>query len=248
MNTVPETPEISVVVPLYNEADNVAPLVAELVRVFSPLTRAWEIVLVDDASTDATWERIVAANCTDNRVRGLRHITNLGQSAAVWTGIKESHSPVLCTLDGDLQNDPTELPRMLALLSEVDFVSGHRVNRQDSWVRKLSSRVARAARRTALRYDFADTGCALRAFKRSALAGVFPFNGLHRFLPILVAGNGSRCREVPVKHRPRVAGISKYGVWNRLWRGIYDLLGVGWYQRRRLPSVTLEKTASKLQS
>lgn len=248
MNTVPETPEISIVVPLYNEADNVAPLVAELVRVFSPLTQPWEIVLVDDASTDATWQRIVAAHCADNRVRGLRHVTNLGQSAAVWTGISESHSPVLCTLDGDLQNDPTELPRMLALLSEVDFVSGHRVNRQDSWVRKLSSRVARASRKTALRYDFADTGCALRAFKRSALAGVFPFNGLHRFLPILVAGNGSRCREVSVKHRPRVAGISKYGVWNRLWRGIYDLLGVGWYQRRRLPAVTLERTASKIQS
>lgn len=245
MNPVPVTPEITVVVPLYNEADNVAPLVTELVRVFSPLKRTWEIVLVDDASTDTTWAQIVAAHGADNRVRGLRHATNLGQSAAVWTGINESHAPVLCTLDGDLQNDPTELPRMLGLLSEVDFVSGHRVNRQDSWVRKLSSRVARAARKSALRYDFADTGCALRAFKRSALAGVFPFNGLHRFLPILVAGNGSRCREVPVNHRPRVAGISKYGVWNRLWRGIYDLLGVGWYQRRRLPAVALEKTTAK---
>jgi dolichol-phosphate mannosyltransferase len=238
----PESPEIAVVVPLYNEADNVAPLVAELVRVFSPLTPTWEIVLVDDASTDATWEQIIAANRSDRRIRGLRHTTNRGQSAAVWTGISHSSSRVLCTLDGDLQNDPAELPRMLGLLSDLDFVSGHRVNRQDSWIRKLSSRIARIARKAVLGYDFADTGCALRAFKRSALTGVFPFNGLHRFLPILVAGNGSRCREVPVNHRPRVAGISKYGVWNRVWRGIYDLVGVGWYQRRRLPAVVVEMT------
>ena len=131
---------------------------------------------------------------------------------------------------------------MLALLSEADFVCGHRVNRKDSWLRRISSRIARAARKVALGHDFADTGCALRAFKRSALDGVFPFHGLHRFLPILVAGNGSRCREVPVNHRPRVVGVSKYGVWNRVWRGIYDLLGVGWYMRRRLHPVPVERT------
>ncbi len=235
-------PEIAIVVPMYNEAENVAPLVAELVRIFSPVQAPWEIVLVDDCSTDATWPQILAAHGADPRVRGLRHTRNRGQSAAVWTGLHESTAPLLCTLDGDLQNDPAELPGMLALLQEVDFVCGHRVSRQDSRIRKFSSWIARRARKAVLGYDFADTGCALRAFKRSALTGVFPFNGLHRFLPILVAGNGSRCREVPVKHRPRVAGISKYGVWNRLWRGIYDLVGVGWYQRRRLNPVALERT------
>jgi len=227
---------------MYNEAENVAPLVAELVRIFSPVQAPWEIVLVDDCSTDATWAQILAAHGADPRVRGLRHTRNRGQSAAVWTGLHESTAALLCTLDGDLQNDPAELPGMLALLQEVDFVCGHRVSRQDSQIRKFSSWIARRARKAVLGYDFADTGCALRAFKRSALTGVFPFNGLHRFLPILVAGNGSRCREVPVKHRPRVAGISKYGVWNRLWRGIYDLVGVGWYQRRRLNPVALERT------
>jgi dolichol-phosphate mannosyltransferase len=227
--------EIAIIVPVFNEAENVAPLVEELARVFAGERRSWEIVLVDDCSTDATWARIQEVQGREPRLRGLRHRRNQGQSAAVWTGLTGTAAERLCTLDGDLQNDPEELPRMLALLEgDVDFVCGHRVQRQDSWVRKISSRVARAARKAVLRYDFADTGCALRAFKRSALAGVFPFNGLHRFLPILVAGNGSRCREVPVKHRARVAGVSKYGVWNRLGRGIFDLVGVAWYQRRRL--------------
>lgn len=228
---------------MYNEADNVAPLVEELAKVFTGVDSPWEIVLVDDASIDDTWGCIVAASQANRRVRGIRHRQNRGQSAAVWTGISETSAPLICTLDGDLQNDPAELPRMLGMLREADFVSGHRVNRRDSSLRKFSSRIARAARGWTLGHDFADTGCALRAFKRTALSGIFPFNGLHRFLPILVAGNGSRCREVPVNHRPRVAGVSKYGVWNRLWRGIYDLVGVGWYQRRRLLPPELEKTA-----
>jgi glycosyltransferase involved in cell wall biosynthesis len=232
--------EVAIIVPMFNESANVAPLVDEITRLFAAEPRPWELVLVDDCSTDDTWPEILAAQAHNPKVRGLRHTKNRGQSAAVWTGLTGSTAPLLCTLDGDLQNDPAELPRMLALLGEVDFVCGHRVNRQDSFVRKASSRVARAARKLVLRYDFADTGCALRAFKRSALTGVFPFNGLHRFLPILVAGNGSQCREVPVNHRPRVAGVSKYGVWNRLGRGIFDLVGVAWYQRRRLNPVVVD--------
>ncbi|HAB19752.1 MAG TPA: glycosyltransferase family 2 protein [Verrucomicrobiota bacterium] len=231
--------EIAIVVPLYNEAENVAPLVDELVRVFTAETRPWEIVLVDDGSKDRTWPVILEAQARQPRVHGLRHTQNRGQSAAVWTGLSRTTAPLLCTLDGDLQNDPSELPRMLAMLNELDFVSGHRVDRQDSTLRQISSRIARVARKLALQADFADTGCALRAFKRECLQGLFPFNGLHRFLPILVAGGGFRCREVPVKHRPRVAGVSKYGVWNRLGRGIYDLIGVGWFQRRRIAMVTV---------
>ena len=235
--------EIAIVVPLYQEAENVLPLVEELSRVFGGEKRTWEIVLVDDGSRDGTWDRIVEAAGRDGRVRGIRHRENRGQSSAVWTGLMGTEAGVLCTLDGDLQNDPSELPRMVGMLGvDLDFVCGHRVERQDSWVRKVSSRVARWARKAALRHDFADTGCALRAFKRSCLEGVFLFNGLHRFLPILVAGNGSRCREVPVKHRPRVAGVSKYGVWNRLGRGLFDLVGVAWYQRRRIRAVGLDRT------
>ncbi len=232
--------EIAIVVPVFNEADNIEPLVQELIRIFSPEKRPWEIVLVDDASTDDTWQRVLKAQATTPQVRGWRHTQNRGQSAAVWTGIMHSTAPLLCTLDGDLQNDPAELPQMLQLLTEVDFVCGHRVKREDSFIRKASSRIARAARKAALRYDFADTGCALRAFKRECLAGLFAFNGLHRFLPILVAGGGFTCREVPVNHRPRVAGVSKYGVWNRVWRGLFDLVGVAWFQRRRLRPVKVE--------
>ncbi len=235
--------EIAIIVPLYNEAENVAPLVGEILRVFAGERRSWELLLVDDGSTDATWDQVRLAAAAEPRVRGLRHRQNRGQSAAVWTGLTGTAASYLCTLDGDLQNDPAELPRMLALLgTDLDFVCGHRVARQDSWLRKISSRVARWARKAALGYDFADTGCALRAFKRSALAGVFQFNGLHRFLPILVAGNGSRCREVAVNHRPRVAGVSKYGVWNRMGRGLFDLVGVAWYQRRRIVPVHLDRT------
>ena len=225
--------EISIIVPVFNEADNIQPMVREVAAAMDGMGREWELLFVDDASTDATPDRIREAAQTDRRVRGLRHQRNAGQSAAVWTGIQTTHSPILCTLDGDLQNNPADLPGMIAELARVDFVSGMRVARQDSWLRKVSSRIARRARKAALGVDFRDTGCAIRAFKRSALAGVFPFNGLHRFLPILVHGGGARTLELPVSHRARVAGVSKYGVWNRLGRGIYDLIAISWYQRRR---------------
>lgn len=220
-------------------------MVREVTAAFGAGSGLWELVFIDDASTDDTWERILGAQAADPRVRGLRHTRNQGQSAAVWTGIAGTRTPLLCTLDGDLQNDPADLPAMLKQLGAVDFICGHRVNRRDSWLRRISSRVARWARRAALGYDFADTGCALRAFRRTCLAGVFPFNGLHRFLPILVAGNGSKTREVPVNHRPRVAGVSKYGVWNRFGRGIFDLVGVAWYQRRRLNAVPVEDSRTR---
>jgi dolichol-phosphate mannosyltransferase len=197
-----------------------------------------ELVFVDDASSDRTWEQIQEARRQDPRVRGLRHGRRSGQSSALWTGIQATTAPILATLDGDLQNDPADLPRLIAELDRVDFVSGMRLQRRDNWLRRVSSRIARWARRTALGVDFRDTGCALRAFKRSALQGVFPFNGLHRFLPVLVHGGGATTLEVPVNHRPRVAGVSKYGVWNRLGRGIADLFAIAWYQKRRLRPVS----------
>ena len=233
--------EISIIVPVFNEADNVLPMAREVTAAFSKLGRDWELLFVDDASTDETPQRIIEAIRADTRVRGVRHQRNAGQSAAVWTGIQSTAATILCTLDGDLQNDPADLPAMIEKLAQVDFVSGMRLNRQDTWVRKVSSRIARAARKAALGVDFRDTGCAIRAFKRTALAGVFPFNGLHRFLPVLVHGGGAATLEIPVRHRARVAGVSKYGVWNRLGRGIYDLVAISWYQKRRYrPVSTLE--------
>jgi dolichol-phosphate mannosyltransferase len=236
--------EISIIVPVFNEADNILPMAGEVAAAMAKVGREWELLFVDDASTDDTPNRIIEATRVDARVRGLRHQRNAGQSAAVWTGIQGTRSPILCTLDGDLQNDPADLPAMIVELARVDFVSGMRLNRQDTWLRKVSSQIARSARKAALGVDFRDTGCAIRAFKRTALAGVFPFNGLHRFLPILVHGGGATTLEVPVNHRPRVAGVSKYGVWNRLGRGIYDLIAISWYQKRRYRPVEVVELAA----
>ena len=233
--------DISIIVPVFNEQDNILPLAREVARALDNEPREFELVFVDDGSRDGTWEKIQEARRLDARVRGVRHARNSGQSAALWTGIQDTRGGVIATLDGDLQNDPSDLPKLLAELGPVNFVCGVRVNRQDNWLRRVSSRIARRARKTALGADFQDTGCSLRAFKRSTLDGVFPFNGWHRFLPILVRGNGVTAKEIPVNHRPRVAGVSKYGVWNRLGRGIFDLIGVAWYQKRRLGPVPFTK-------
>src|SRR2546425_12030789 len=231
--------DISIIVPVYDEEDNVLPLSREIARALDKEPRTFELVFVDDASRDKTWDRIQEARRLDPRVRGVRLARNSGQSAALWTGIESTTGGIVGTLDGDLQNDPADLPRLFAELNSVDFVSGVRVNRQDNWLRSISSGIARRARKAVLGADFRDTGCALRAFRRAALDGVFPFNGWHRFLPILVQDHGTAIKEIPVHHRPRAAGVSKYGVWNRLGRGIYDLIGVRWYRKRRLRSVPI---------
>ena len=235
--------DISIIVPVFDEEDNVLPLAREIARALDKEPRTFELVFVDDASRDKTWDRIQEARRLDPRVRGVRHAHNSGQSAALWTGIESTTSGIVATLDGDLQNDPADLPRLFAELHSVDFVSGVRLNRQDNWLRRVSSSIARRARKAVLGADFQDTGCALRAFKRTALDGVLPFHGWHRFLPILVEGGGATTKEVPVNHRPRVAGVSKYGVWERFGRGIFDLIGVRWYQKRRLRRVPLAKPA-----
>lgn len=235
---------ISIIVPVYDEQDNVLPMAREVAAAFATVANDWELVFVDDGSRDETWKNICAAASASPRVRGVRHLRNAGQSAALWTGIQQTDRPLLATLDGDLQNNPADLPRLLQELGTCDFACGWRQNRQDSFVRRASSRVARAARSAALGAEFRDTGCALRVFRRAALEGIFGFNGLHRFLPILVAGGGFRVREVPVSHRPRIAGVSKYGVWNRLGRGLFDLVGIAWYQRRRVRPVPMERTSA----
>lgn len=229
--------DISIVVPVMNEADNILPLAREVAAAMAKSPQSWELLLVDDGSTDATWPRIEEAQRADARIRGLRLERNSGQSAALWLGLQASAAPVLATLDGDLQNDPADLPRLLAELERCDFAIGVRVNRRDTFVRRASSGVARWARRAVLGVNLRDTGCSLRVFRREVLHGLFGFNGFHRFLPMLAQGGGARCREVPVNHRPRVAGVSKYGVWNRAWRGLLDLFAIAWFQRRRLRTV-----------
>jgi dolichol-phosphate mannosyltransferase len=239
--------QLSILVPVYNEAENVVPLTQEVRAAMAGLEMDYELVFIDDGSSDATWEEIGKAQMVESRVRGLKHTRNAGQSGALWTGIRATTSPIIATLDGDLQNDPADFPMLLEALEACDFVCGVRAKRNDTWLRRVSSKVARWARRAVLKVDFRDTGCAMRVFKRSALKGIFPFNGWHRFLPVLVHGAGARTREVPIGHRPRVAGVSKYGLNNRLWRGIADLFAMAWYQKRRVDEIPyLEKETLSL--
>src|SRR5262249_44924941 len=151
------------------------------------------------------WQRIQEARLSERRIRALRHPRSAGQSAALWTGFNASRGRIIATLDGDLQNDPADLPQMLAELESCDLVCGVRTKRQDNWLRRVSSNVARKARKMVLGSDFRDTGCALRVFKRTVLQTLPAFDGIHRFLPILAQGGGAVVKEIPVSHRPRTA-------------------------------------------
>jgi len=248
MNPVPgvlaNDPELSVIVPMYNEGENVARLCEEIAGALRGRADAYQVVLVDDGSSDNTWACILEAQRRDSHVHGLRHARRCGQSAALWTGIQGTSSPLIATLDGDGQNDPASFPQMLEMLGDADMVCGVRVKRQDRWLRKVSAAIARWARGLVLGSALRDVGCGLRVFRREALEGVFGFNGLHRFLPILAAGGGFRVVETPVNHRPRLSGVSKYGVWNRALRGAVDLFAIAWYQRRRFGSVVIAESTS----
>ncbi|MGZ8939423.1 MAG: glycosyltransferase family 2 protein, partial [Limisphaerales bacterium] len=180
--------QLAILVPVYNEQANVIPMVREVQAAMADLEMDYELVFIDDASTDATWEQISKAQVIEPRVRGLKHTRNAGQSAALWTGMQSTTSILIATLDGDLQNNPADFPMMLEELESYDFVCGMRTKRNDTWLRRVSSKIARKARKVALKVDFCDTGCAMRVFKRTALKGIFPFNGLHRFMPVLVHG------------------------------------------------------------
>jgi dolichol-phosphate mannosyltransferase len=229
-------PQISVIVPLHNEAPNVQPLARKTFEALRGEKHSIELILVDDRSTDETWEEILKARRADSRVRALRHRTQSGQSAALLTGFQASRGEVIATLDGDLQNDPADLPRMLAELASSDMVCGVRVGRKDTAVRRLSSIVARLARKIVLGVDFRDSGCNLRVFKRPVLKLLPLFDGFHRFVPILAHGGGAVVKEMPVTHHPRVAGVSKYGIRNRLGRGISTLALVRRYLKGQKPA------------
>jgi dolichol-phosphate mannosyltransferase len=226
-----------VVIPLRNELENVLPLAEKVFAALRSEPRKAELILVDDASSDGTWEQILAAQRADQRVRALRHARQSGQSAALWTGFEASHGSILATLDGDLQNDPADLPRLLAALANCDLVCGVRAVRNDNAVRRISSSIARGARKLALGVDFKDIGCNFRVMKRSVLQALLPFDGLHRFLPVLAQDAGAVVKEMDIAHHPRTAGRSKYGVWNRLGRGVWDLSMIAWYRKRQLPNV-----------
>ena len=229
-------PDFSVVVPVRNEADNISPLIAELKTVMTAL-QPYEIVIVDDGSDDATPEvlRDQARACPELRV--IRHRSSVGQSAAITTGVNEARAGIIITLDGDGQNDPADIPALLDRFREADnpdllLVTGERQKRWDSLLKRLSSRVANAVRGTLLGDHTPDTGCGLKVFSRPAYLAMPGFDHMHRFLPALMLRQGGHVLSVPVNHRARQHGATKYGVFDRLGVGIVDLFGVMWLQRR----------------
>jgi len=232
MNAPSAPPELSIVIPSYNEIENLEPLLAELRSAIATTGRTAEIVLVDDASTDGGDVWIADQARRDPTVRAVLLAERCGQSAALAAGLAHARGAVIVTMDADLQNDPADLPRVLAGLEAADVVSGVRIGRQDSWVRLVSSRIANAVRRATLGDPVTDIGCSFKAYRREVLEQLPMFVGVHRFLPALCVFRGARFTEVPLSHRPRRHGVSKYGVSNRLWRGLHDLVGVSWLKVR----------------
>jgi glycosyltransferase involved in cell wall biosynthesis len=229
-------PAVSIVVPVRNEADNVAPLVAEIVAALAG-GEAYEIIYVNDGSTDATAERITELRKTHPQLRQIRHARSCGQSAAVRTGVRFARGAIVATLDGDGQNNPLFLRDLLARLREggarIGLVAGQRVGRKDTGFKKLQSRIANGVRSAILSDGTRDTGCGLKAFRRDVFLSLPYFDGLHRFLPALVRREGFEIAYVDVVDRPRHAGVSNYGFFDRLWIGIMDLAGVWWLIRRK---------------
>jgi len=243
----PRTPDfdgrLSVVVPVRDEAGSIEPLVNEIDAALAGLTD-YEIVTVDDGSRDATPEALARAQRAHSRLRVVRHAESCGQSAAIRSGVAAARFPWVATLDGDGQNDPADIPRLLEAISPgrrepgLELVAGWRAKRRDSWLRRLSSRVANAVRGTLLGDRTPDTGCGLKLFGRELFLALPWFDHMHRFLPALVLREGAVVRSVTVNHRDRSTGRSKYGVHNRLWVGIVDLFGVMWLMRRaRRPTI-----------
>lgn len=229
-----ERPDLSAVVPAYDERENLPLLVEELRAALDGTGKHWELVLVDDGSGDGSGGWMVSAAALDPRIVPVVLERNVGQSGALAAGLLRARGEIVVTLDADLQNDPADLGRLLKALEHADVVSGVRQNRQDRWLRLVSSHIANATRRAVLGDPVTDIGCSFKAYRREALEGLPWFVGAHRFLPALCVFRGSRYAEVPLSHRPRRHGRSKYGVSNRLWRGIYDLFGVRWLKSRLL--------------
>jgi dolichol-phosphate mannosyltransferase len=241
MNTI--DPAVSIVVPVRNEAGNIALLVAEIAKA---LEGQWsfEVVYVDDGSTDGTEAELKRLMTQHAWLRRVRHKQSCGQSAAVRTGVAAARAPIVATLDGDGQNDPAFIPTLVRALEagnpRVGLVAGQRVGRKSGGFKKLQSRIANAVRGAVLRDGTRDTGCGLKAFRRAVFLGLPYFDGLHRFLPALIRREGFDIGYVDVVDRPRAHGVSNYGMWDRLWIGILDLAGVWWLIRRkkRIPEIS----------
>ena len=231
------SPAVSVIVPVFNEEENVPILQAELRAALKAIDH--ELIFVDDGSADRTVERIEAAP----NLRVIRFERNAGQSAAMYAGLQAARGEILVLIDGDLQNDPADIPKLVDEISRgADLVCGYRALRRDTRVKRLTSRIANAVRSRYTKDGVRDTGCTLKAMRRECVSALIPFKGMHRFIPALIKNAGYRLVEIPVNHRPRRFGQTKYGLGNRAVRATADMFGVRWLLSRRLNYKIQEKT------
>jgi dolichol-phosphate mannosyltransferase len=230
-----DVPQLSFVIPCHNEEANLSPLNAAIREAMEPLKVSYEVIITDDYSTDNSWKVLGELAAGDSRVRALRFAFNCGQSAAMWAGMKTARGRYIVTLDADLQNDPRDMPKFLDLLKQYDCVCGTRVQARsqgDGFVRIASSRIANWVRNRLSGETISDAGCCYRAFKRECIENLKFFKGMHRFLPTLFKIEGFTVTEIPVRHNPRVSGVTHYGIWNRMFASLYDLLAVRWMKKR----------------
>ncbi|MEN6624933.1 MAG: glycosyltransferase family 2 protein [Candidatus Sumerlaeia bacterium] len=229
--------ELSVVVPIYNEEDCLPDVLLELRDALDEgKVGPWEAVIVDDGSVDTSAEKVMKLSAEDPRFRLLRFVRNCGQTAAFDAGFRSARGRICGMMDGDGQNDPRDFPRLIGALKSkgVDMMCGIRAKRQDSLVRKISSRIGNGTRNWLTGESVTDVGCSIRVFRRECIDRIKLYEGMHRFFPTLFRIEGYTISEMPVGHRPRQKGTSKYGIGNRAWRGFKDLLAVRWMQGRSL--------------
>jgi dolichol-phosphate mannosyltransferase len=239
--SAPVNPVYSVILPCFNERDNIDPMIEELAGVLGRTGQPFEIIYVDDRSSDGSYEHLIALLEVHPFLRVVRHKANMGQSAALVSGYEAARGDVFITMDADLQNNPEDLPAMLAKLQEgFEAVFGVRADRKDGFFKRLSSKIANGIRGFILGDGVLDAGCTYKVISRHCVAELPVFRATHRFTSTILMWNGYRICQMPISHRPRTRGVSKYGIGNRLWVGIKDMLAMRWFKGRRLPPHRLE--------
>jgi dolichol-phosphate mannosyltransferase len=235
--------KISIVVPFFNEEDNVTRLLAEIRAVCDALGQSYEAIFVNDGSKDATGQRLDEAANGWPEAKPFHFLSNQGQGAALFFGMKKASGEILVTLDGDGQNDPADIPRLLAALADCDMVAGARAGRQDSWLRLAMSRLANSVRSRLLGDGLRDTGCALKAFRCEVVEAFIPIRTLYSFMGAMAVAAEFRLRQIEVVHRPRIRGQSKYGLSVFWWKPLIDMIGLFWFSRRRIQTASHQMKA-----
>ena len=226
--------DLSIVIPVYNERDNLVPLEEKLGQVLSKLQLSYEVIMVDDGSVDGSSHIINLIKKNNPRIKLIRFGSNHGQSAAFAAGFKAARGKIFVTLDADLQNNPADIPLLLEKMDEYDVVCGWRFKRNDPWIKRVSSKIGNAVRNSLSQEEIADTGCSLKAFRRECFNNVKLFKGMHRFFPTLMKMEGFRVTQVKVSHHPRLHGESKYNIRNRLFSSLHDLMAIRWMKKRQI--------------